>query len=76
MILESSIVALAALLGGYAWGRRAGRAEGAASGRAAAPLELRARALESDRCPVCGAPHPVLPATSPEDGVAPRPAAD
>lgn len=55
--LLASAVWLLTLLLGYVWGRRVGRAEGAASGRSAAPLELRTLALESGKCPVCGAGH-------------------
>ncbi|MDQ0189319.1 hypothetical protein JI721_17020 [Alicyclobacillus cycloheptanicus] len=38
----------------YAVGRRVGVRQGRAKHKALAPIELRAQAYESGRCPVCG----------------------
>ena len=46
-------VALGSLSIGCVLGRRWGRSEGLALGRAEAPLRLREQALEAGRCPVC-----------------------
>jgi len=49
---------ITALVAGLTWGfwlgQRYGEDEGRKRGLAEAPLELRERALEGDRCPVCG----------------------
>jgi len=49
---------ITALVAGLTWGfwlgRRFGEEDGRKRGLAEAPLELRERALEGDRCPVCG----------------------
>ncbi|MEW6723602.1 MAG: hypothetical protein AB1331_01595 [Bacillota bacterium] len=42
------------VLGGYAWGRRAGQAEGLRAGHQRAGLTYYAKALTEGRCPVCG----------------------
>ncbi|GMA48877.1 hypothetical protein GCM10025857_02340 [Alicyclobacillus contaminans] len=38
----------------YMVGRRVGKKEGRALAQAAAPLQMRMRALNDGRCPVCG----------------------
>lgn len=71
----SFLVAVAAVAGGYALGRRVGLGEGRAEGLASAPLALRARALEAGRCPICGhaAQAPTDQAQAEPPGAAPTP---
>lgn len=58
---------ITALVAGLTWGfwlgRRFGEEDGRRRGLAEAPLELRERVLEGDRCPVCGSPIEELPAS-------------
>jgi hypothetical protein len=47
------LVIFAAILLGYATGRRAGMKQGRQLGAAQAPLSLRRQALQSGQCPIC-----------------------
>lgn len=47
------LVGVAALLVGYAWGRRTGVRQGKREASCRTPLELRHRALVEGHCPIC-----------------------
>lgn len=58
------VLTLIMALVAYAAGRRQGRSEGRRRGRAGAVIALRAQALASPTCPVCGADSPALRGSS------------
>lgn len=54
IILLYLIIGLSIFLIGYTYGRRVGEAKGLNIGISLAPIEMRKKSLNSDRCLICG----------------------